>query len=260
VFDRRLRIELKTPDQIAKMRVAGAVVAEALAAMRSAVAPGVTTRQLDRIAADVIAARGGVSNFLGYHGFPATICASVNSEIVHGFPDDEPLRDGDIVSLDCGAAVDGWHGDAAITVPVGEIRPEHAELIRVTEQAMWAGIAAARVGARLSDIGHAVQTYVRSQGRYGIVEEYGGHGIGTEMHQDPHVLNHGRPGRGPALRAGMALAIEPMITLGRPQTAILDDDWTVVTVDRSWAAHFEHSIALTEDGPVVLTVLDDHRP
>ena len=254
MFDRSAkRIQIKTPEQVQKMRAAGLVVAGALAAMRAAVAPGVTTRDLDALASEHIAAAGALPSFLGYHGFPATICASVNDQIVHGFPSDVPLGAGDVVSLDCGAILDGWHGDAAITVTVGEITPTLAELLRVTEESMWRGIAAARAGARLSDIGHAIESYVRSQGRYGLVEEYGGHGIGTEMHQDPHVLNHGKPGRGPVLRAGMALAIEPMVTLGRPRTRVLDDEWTVVTADGSRAAHYEHSIAITPDGPLVLT-------
>jgi methionyl aminopeptidase len=258
MFDRSARtIQVKTPDQIRKMRRAGLVVAQALATMRSAVAPGATTRQLDKLAHEVITGAGAVPSFLGYHGFPATICASVNEQIVHGFPSDIPLQDGDLVSLDCGAVLDGWHGDAAITVPVGEVSDELAELMRVTEESMWRGIAAARVGGRLSDIGHAVESYVRSQGPYGIVEEYGGHGIGTEMHQDPHVLNFGRPGRGPVLREGMALAIETHGDLGRPRTAVLEDDWTVVTVDGSMSAHFEHSVAVTPDGPLVLTGAPD---
>jgi len=255
-----MKIQLKTPAQLELMRAAGIVVADALAAMRAAVAIGVSTAELDTIASDVIRAAGATPSFLGYHGFPATICASVNAEIVHGFPSTKPLRDGDIVSLDCGAILDGWHGDAAITVGVGDVAPELTELMRVTEESMWRGIAAARAGGRLSDIGSAVETYVRGQGPYGIVAEYGGHGIGTEMHQDPHVLNHGRPGKGPELRVGMALAIEPMVTLGRPQTEVLEDDWTVVTVDGSLAAHFEHSIAITEAGPKVLTAArDDER-
>jgi methionyl aminopeptidase len=260
VFDRRMKIQLKTPAQFELMRAAGLVVADALAAMRAAVAIGVTTRELDAIAYDVIRTAGATPSFLGYHGFPATICASVNHEIVHGFPSDDPLRDGDIVSLDCGAILEGWHGDAAITVGVGDVSPELTTLMQVTEESMWRGIAAAQAGARLSDIGHAVETSIRTRGPYGIVQEYGGHGIGTEMHQDPHVLNHGRPGRGPELRVGMALAIEPMVTLGRPQTEILDDVWTVVTVDGSLSAHFEHSIAITADGPKVLTAArDDDR-
>jgi methionyl aminopeptidase len=255
-----MRIQLKTPAQLALMRAAGLVVADALAAMRAAAAIGVTTRDLDAIASDVIRAAGATPSFLGYHGFPATICASVNHEIVHGFPSDDPLRDGDVVSLDCGAILEGWHGDAAITIGIGEVAPKLTELMRVTEESMWRGIAAARPGGRLTDIGHAIETYVRGQGPYGIVEEYGGHGIGTEMHQDPHVLNHGRRGRGPELRVGMALAIEPMVTLGRRETEVLDDDWTVVTVDGSFAAHFEHSIAITADGPKVLTApRDDDR-
>ena len=260
MFDRRMKIQLKSPSQLRLMRAAGLVVADALAAMRAEVRAGVTTRELDAIAADVIRTAGAIPSFLGYHGFPATICASVNHEIVHGFPSDEPLQDGDIVSLDCGAILEGWHGDAAITVGVGDIAPELIKLLEVTEESMWRGIEAARQGGRLSDIGHAVETAIRRRGPYGIVQEYGGHGIGTEMHQDPHVLNHGRPGRGPELRVGMALAIEPMVTIGRAQTEILDDDWTVVTVDGSLAAHFEHSIAITADGPQVLTApRDDAR-
>jgi len=258
MFDRSARmIQIKTPEQIGRMRAAGVVVAGALAQMRAAVAPDVTTRDLDAIANRWITAAGARPSFLGYQGFPATICASVNDQIVHGFPTDDPLRDGDVVSLDCGAVLDGWHGDAAITVAVGDVEPEITELMRVTEQSMWRGIAAARAGGRLSDIGHAVEAYVRSQGRYGLVREYGGHGIGTEMHQDPHVLNHGRPGRGPVLREGMALAIEPMVTLGRARTRVLDDEWTVVTSDGSLSAHFEHSIAITSDGPIVLTAPPD---
>ena len=254
------RIQLKTPEQIATMRAAGLVVAQGLAAMRDAVAPGVSTADLDAIARDVLRAAGATPNFLGYHGFPAVICSSVNERVVHGIPSDaEKLAEGDIVSLDFGAIVDGWHGDSAITVAVGEVAPEIAELSAACEASMWAGIAAARSGARLTDISHAVETSIRTAGRYGIVAEYGGHGIGTEMHMAPHILNYGRPGKGPRLTPGMALAIEPMVTAGSRVTEVLDDEWTVRTVDGSWAAHWEHTVAILDDGPWVLTAEDGGR-
>jgi methionyl aminopeptidase len=261
----QLDIQLKTPEQIEKMRAAGLVVAAALAQMRAAVSPGVTTAELDAIAESVIREAGAVPSFKGYHGYPATICSSVNEQVVHAIPSPEQvLREGDLISLDCGAILDGWHGDAAITVGVGEVRPELLRMAEVAEDAMWAGIAAAARGmlsrrGRLTDISYAVERTVRAAGPYGIVEGYGGHGIGTEMHQDPHVLNHGRPGRGPRLVAGMALAIEPMITMGSPRTVELADGWTVVTRDGSVAAHVEHSMALLEDGVWVLTAPDGGR-
>ena len=200
--------------------------------------------------------RGATPNFLNYHGFPATICASVNDEVVHGIPGDRVLREGDVVSLDCGAIVEGWHGDAAITVPVGDVGAELVELMRVCEEGMWRGFAAARLGGRVTDISHAVESYVRSQGDYGIVEDYVGHGIGSAMHMPPSVPNYGRPGKGPKLVRGLALAVEPMITLGTIETRALDDDWTVVTADGCWSAHFEHSFTLTPDGALILTALD----
>lgn len=249
-------IQIKTPDEIALMRAAGLLVGRTLERLRDAVEPGVSTADLDEIAERSIRDGGGVPSFLGYHGFPATICASVNEEIVHGIPGPRVLREGDIVSLDCGAVVEGYHGDAAVSVPVGDVPAELTELMRVCEESMWQGIAAARLGGRVSDISHAVEAYVRSQGGHGIVEEYGGHGIGTEMHQEPHVLNYGRPGRGPKLVPGLALAVEPMITMRSPATRLLPDDWTVVTADGGRAAHFEHTFTLTEDGPWVLTALD----
>ncbi|MEE6260385.1 type I methionyl aminopeptidase [Plantactinospora sonchi] len=261
----QLDIQLKTPEQIALMRAAGLVVADALARMRAAVAPGVSTADLDAIAESVIRGAGAVPSFKGYHGFPATICSSVNEQVVHAIPaPDQVLREGDLISIDCGAVLDGWHGDAAITVGVGEVRPELLKMAEVAEDAMWAGIAAAARGmlnrrGRLTDISFAVERAVRAAGRYGIVEGYGGHGIGTEMHQDPHVLNHGRPGRGPRLVPGLALAIEPMITMGSPRTVELDDGWTVVTRDGSIAAHVEHSMALLDDGVWVLTAPDGGR-
>jgi methionyl aminopeptidase len=249
-------VEIKTPQQIATMREAGLVVGETLQRLRDAVEPGVTTRDLDAIAAEHIAARGAQPSFLGYHGFPATICTSVNDEVVHGIPGGRTLREGDVVSIDCGAIVDGWHGDAALTVPVGVVPDEVTELLRVCEEAMWRGLAAARLGGRVTDISAAVEEYVRSRGDYGLVEDYVGHGIGSAMHQPPNVPNFGRPGRGPRLVEGLALAVEPMVTLGGKETDVLDDDWTVVTTDGSWAAHFEHTFTLTPQGAWVLTALD----
>jgi methionyl aminopeptidase len=265
VFRSKLEIEYKTPDQIGLMRAAGLVVADALEAMRRAVAPGVSTADLDAIAADVIRSAGAVPSFLGYHGYPATICASVNSQVVHAIPSGtQVLREGDLISLDCGAILDGWHGDAAITVAVGDVRPELRRLAKVAEDSLWAGIAAASRGltsgkGRLTDISRAVETAVKKGGRFGIVDGYGGHGIGTEMHQDPHVLNHGRPGKGPQLVPGLVLAIEPMVTLGSPRTIELSDGWTVVTQDGSVAAHVEHTVAFVADGVWVLTAHDGGR-
>jgi methionyl aminopeptidase len=247
-------VQIKTPAQLALMWQAGQVVAAALEAAAAAAAPGVSTAELDGIAAARIAAAGAVPSFLGYHGYPATICASVNDEIVHGIPGTtRVLRAGDIVSIDCGAIVDGWHADAALTVGVGDISAELTKLLADCERALWQGIAAARPGARLSDISHAVERSVRAAGEYGIVEDYVGHGIGTEMHMDPAVPNFGKPGRGPVLREGMALAIEPLLVLGSPDTRLLADDWTVVSEDGGWSAHFEHTVAVTADGPWVLT-------
>ncbi|WP_121256731.1 type I methionyl aminopeptidase [Nocardioides ferulae] len=249
-------IEIKTPEQILAMRRAGLVVGETLETLRAAVRAGVSTADLDALAEDSIRSRGATPSFQGYQGFPASICASVNDEVVHGIPGDRVLADGDVVSIDCGAIVDGWHGDAAITVAVGGVPAEVTELMRVTEEAMWRGIAAARLGGRVSDISHAVEQHVRSQGGYGILEDYTGHGIGSAMHQPPDVPNYGRAGRGPKLVRGLALAVEPMVTLGGKQTDLLDDDWTVVTRDGSWAAHYEHTFVLTERGAWVLTALD----
>ena len=260
MIGRSSSIEIKTADQIQVMRAAGRVVAVALDAMAKAAEPGVTTLDLDAIARDVLSDNRATSSFLGYHGFPAVICASVNDEVVHGIPSGRALREGDLISIDFGAIVDGWHGDAAVSVLVGEVAPEVAELSRVTEASMWAGLAQVRAGNRLTDISHAVERSIRAAGEgYGIVEEYGGHGIGTSMHMAPHVLNYGKPGKGPRLEVGMALAIEPMVTLGNPAVAVLDDDWTVVTKDGRWASHWEHTVAITEDGPWVLTALDDVR-
>lgn len=269
MFGRKSAIEIKSADQLAVMRQAGLVVARALQAIREAATPGVTTGQLDEIARDVLADHGATSSFLGYkaHGavpYPGVICASVNDEVVHGIPGTRVLREGDLLSVDFGAIVDGWNGDAAITVEVGEVAPEVHRLSEVTQAALWAGLAQARVGAHLTDISHAVESTILEGGRgsgaeYGIVREYGGHGIGSHMHMEPHILNYGAPGRGPVLRAGMALAIEPMVMLGDENVMLLDDAWTVSTVDGSVAAHWEHTVAVTEDGPWVLTALDDVR-
>jgi methionyl aminopeptidase len=260
-------IQIKTRAEIELMRQAGLVVADALAALRQAVQPGATTADLDAVARDVIAAAGATPSFLGYHGFPATICTSLNHEIVHGIPSkDVVVREGDIVSIDCGAIIEGYHGDAAVTVPVGDVSPDRLELLRVTEESLWRGMAAARLGGRLIDISRAVEDYVRSQprpggGDWGIVEEYVGHGIGTEMHQDPQVHNYVAPrmGRGPQIVEGLALAVEPMVNLGGRHTRVLSDGWTVVTQDGSPSAHFEHTFTVTEDGPWVLTDHDGGR-
>ncbi|HEV7193200.1 MAG TPA: type I methionyl aminopeptidase [Jatrophihabitantaceae bacterium] len=254
------RIQLKAPDQIAVMRQAGLVVARALREMRDAAAPGVSTADLDLVARDVLRDAGAQSSFLGYHGYPAVICASVNDRVVHGIPSPaERLADGDIISIDFGAIVDGWHGDSAITVLIGDVSDEARALSMACEASMWDGLSEARPGRRLTDISHSIETSVRRAGEYGIVAGYGGHGIGSEMHMAPHILNYGRPGKGPRLVAGMALAIEPMITLGSRATQELEDGWTVTTADGSWAAHWEHTVAIMEDGPWVLTAEDGGR-
>ncbi|WP_248583634.1 type I methionyl aminopeptidase [Nocardioides sp. InS609-2] len=249
-------IEIKTPDQIDAMRVAGLLVGSTLELLRSSVRAGVTTGELDAIADDAIRSGGGTPSFLGYHGFSGSICASVNDEVVHGIPGDRALVEGDVISIDCGAIVNGWHGDAAVTVPVGEVSAAAVKLMQVTEESMWRGIAAARLGGRVTDISHAIEQYVRSAGEFGILEDYVGHGIGSEMHQPPNVPNYGRPGRGPRIVEGLALAVEPMITLGRPDTEVLEDDWTVVTIDGSLSAHSENTFTMTPRGAWVLTALD----
>jgi len=252
-------IEIKTPAEVAVMREAGVIVGETLQILQDSAEVGMTTSGLDAIAEEHIRSRGATPNFKGYHGFPGTICTSVNDEVVHGIPGNRRLVDGDIVAIDCGAIVDGWHGDAAVTVAVGGVADEIAALMGVCEEALWRGIAAARLGGRVSDIGHAIESYVRAQpagDTYGIVEDYVGHGIGSAMHMPPNVPNHGRPGKGPKLVQGLVLAVEPMITAGSIQTRTLADDWTVVTTDGSWSAHFEHSFTLTPTGAWVLTALD----
>ncbi len=244
---------MKSPEDFDKMKVAGAVVAAVHAAVREAAAPGVSMLELDAIAHEVIRKADSRSSFLGYHGFPATICTSPNEVIVHGIPDSYKLRDGDIVSIDAGAIYDGWHGDAAFTMPIGEVSPEAKELIDVTEQGLWAGIAAARPGNRLGDVGAAISAVAAPHG-YGVVREYIGHGIGRQMHEAPDVPNYGRPGKGLKLKAGMAIAIEPMFNLGTAETSVLEDGWTVITQDGKLSAHWEHTVLITEQGPVVSTL------
>jgi methionyl aminopeptidase len=251
-------ITRKSPEQIDAMRRAGRLVGHTLSTLVETVRPGVTLTELDTLAERVIRGGGGVPSFLGYHGFPATLCLSPNSWVVHGIPNGDALTEGDILSIDCGAIVEGWHGDAAVTVPVGQVDEAARRLIETTERAMWAGIAQVRAGNRLSDIGHAVERVAAVPG-YGVVREYVGHGIGTHMHEEPQVPNYGRPGRGLRLQTGLVLAIEPMVNEGGPETRVLDDGWTVVTRDGSRSAHFEHTVAITPTGPEVLTLLDGAR-
>jgi methionyl aminopeptidase len=247
-------VRRKTPDQIARMRRAGRVVAEMHEKIREAIRPGVTTAELDAIGRQVIERRGAVSNFLGYNGtFPGVICASPNDMIVHGIPGAYRLEDGDIISIDCGAILDGWHGDAAFTAPVGEVPADVQRLIDVTEASLHAGIAQMVPGNRIGDIGHAVQR-VAEEGGYSVVREYVGHAIGTAMHEEPQVPNYGPPGKGERLKAGYVFAVEPMVNAGSPDTVLLDDGWSVVTADGSLSAHWEHSIAITDDGPEILTL------
>jgi methionyl aminopeptidase len=260
------RVELKTPAEIALMRQAGLVVAATLAAVREQAAAGMTTADLDRIARASIAAHGATSNFLDYGadshgrgGFPGVICTSVNDEVVHGIPGRRVLADGDLISVDCGAIVDGWHGDAAITFAIGSVEPQLDELVRVTDQALWDGIAAARLGGRVGDISAAIERSVEAAGPYGITDGLTGHGIGTAMHQPPWVPNRAFRGRSRRLVEGLVLAVEPMVTLGGDESRTLADDWTIVTLDGSRAAHVEHTFTLTRTGAWVLTAPDGGR-
>lgn len=260
----RKGLEVKTADQIRKMRLAGLVVAETLEMIRGQVCDAMSTSDLDETAEEYIRSRGATPSFLGYHGFKGTLCISVNEEVVHGIPGSRTVREGDLVSIDCGAIVDGWHGDAAISLIVGGREAGSARdvaLMDATEASLWAGIAALAVGSPLFDVGAAVEDCIVQAARadtatYGIVEDYVGHGIGTEMHQDPQVPNYRVRDRGPIVRSGVTVAIEPMITLGSAETDVLDDEWTVVTQDGSRAAHWEHSVAVTDAGVWVLTALD----
>jgi methionyl aminopeptidase len=243
---------IRNKDELAKMRKAGKVVAEMHEVTRAAIRPGVTTRRLDELAAEVLARRNARSNFLNYNGFPAVICTSPNDMIVHGIPGDYVLQEGDIISVDAGAIVEGYHGDAAYTAPVGEVSALAKRLIEVTERSLWAGIDQLVVGGRLNDVGRAVQTVAESEG-FSVVREYVGHAIGTEMHENPQVPNYWPGTPGPKLKAGMVYAIEPMVNVGTYETYVLDDEWSVMTDDGELSAHFEHTIAVTENGPEVFT-------
>src|SRR5437016_10313450 len=243
----------RNANEIAKMRKAGRVVAEMHQRIRERIRPGVTTRDLDKVGREVIERRHARSNFLGYHGFPAVICTSPNGVIVHGIPGKYRLQEGDIISIDCGAIVEGYHGDSAWTHPVGEISEEARRLLAVTEQSLWKGLGAMREDNRLSDIGHAVQEVAEAAG-FSVVREYVGHGIGTAMHEEPQVPNYWPGTPGPRMRTGMVFAVEPMINAGEPGTRTLADNWSVVTADGSLSAHFEHTIAVTDNGPEVLTL------
>ncbi|WP_199441767.1 type I methionyl aminopeptidase [Umezawaea beigongshangensis] len=256
-------IEIKSRGELEAMRAAGLVVARTLAAVTAQVKVGVSTAELDELAEQTIRDAGAIPSFKGYHGFPASICASVNEQVVHGIPSaTQVLAEGDLLSVDCGAILDGWHGDSAVTIGVGELSPADRKLSEATRVSMIAGIEALQPGAKLTDVSFAIESATIAAGEadgieYGIVADYGGHGIGTKMHMDPFLPNHGKPGRGPRLKVGMAIAVEPMLTLGGDDTRELDDHWTVVTADGSRAAHWEHSVAITEDGPWVLTAPED---
>jgi methionyl aminopeptidase len=243
---------IRNKDELDKMRKAGKVVAEMHEVTRAAIRPGVTTRQLDELAAGVLEKRNARSNFLNYHGFPAVICTSPNDMIVHGIPGDYVLQEGDIISVDAGAIVEGYHGDAAYTAPVGEVSAVAKRLIEVTERSLWAGIDQLVVGGRLNEVGRAVQSVAEAAG-FSVVREYVGHAIGTEMHEDPQVPNYWTGSKGPTLKAGMVYAIEPMVNVGTYKTYVLDDEWSVMTDDGELSAHFEHTIAVTENGPEVFT-------
>jgi methionyl aminopeptidase len=245
-------INLKSPREIAVMREAGRIVHEVHQALARAVRPGITTGELDQLAERLIREAGGVPTFKGYHDYPASICASVNEQVVHGIPNGKPLKEGDVVAIDLGVTYKGYVGDSAYTHPVGKVSAEVQRLLEVTAGALEEAIAVCRPGNRVGDIGHAVQRYVEAHG-FAVVREYVGHGIGASMHEPPQVPNFGQPGSGPVLKPGMVLAIEPMVNAGTWEVVLLDDKWTVVTKDRKYSAHFEHTVAITENGPTVLT-------
>lgn len=248
-----MAILIKSEAEIEKMRISGIALRKVHDAVKSAVRVGATTMDLERAAAAKVQELGVKAAFLGYHGYPAVLCTSVNNEVIHGIPSDKRvLREGDVVSVDCGVIVDGYYSDAAVTHPVGKISPAAEKLLRVTEASLYAAIEKAQVGGRLFDISNAVQTMCEAEG-YGVVREFVGHGIGKNMHEDPQVPNYGDPGKGPRLKAGMVLAIEPMINIGSPEVKVLEDGWTAITVDGSISAHFEHTVAITKAGPIILT-------
>jgi methionyl aminopeptidase len=242
----------KSPAEIEKMRAAAAIVADVLAELAALVAPGVATLDLDREAERLVRAAGAEPAFKGYRGYPSTLCAAVNDQVIHGIPSKRPLAEGDIISLDMGVKKNGFFADSAITVPVGRVSDEAQRLLRVTQESLEKGIEQVRVGGRISDIGHAIQRHVEASG-FSVVREFVGHGIGASLHEEPQIANYGDPGRGPRLAEGMTLAIEPMVNVGRPAVKMLPDGWTAVTKDGSLSAHFEHTVAVTKDGPLVLT-------
>jgi len=251
-------IQLKTKEEFAFMRKAGRVVALCLEEIKNQIKPGMSTKDLDKIAFSIMEKENAKPSFLGYHGYPAVICVSVNEEVVHGIPrEDKIIQDGDLVSVDCGAIIDGWHGDAAITIGVGNVKPEHKRLSEITEKALQVGINAAIAGKRIGDIGFAIEKFVKtfSDFKIGILEDYVGHGIGTQMHMPPSVPNYGKAGTGPEIKVGMALAIEPMLVLGSNKVHVLEDEWTVVSSYGNFASHWENTIAITENGPEILTKL-----
>lgn len=249
-------VEIKTPDEIALMREAGRIVCEILDELEKAVAPGVTTWELDQLSEDLIYKKGAKPAFKGYQKFPCCLCASINEEVVHGIPSKKrKLAEGDLMKLDFGVVYKGYYGDSARTVPVGKVTPQAQALVDATRESLYQGIAAMRAGNRIGDIGHAVQTCVEKRG-FSVVQDFVGHGIGKKLHEHPQVPNYGKPGMGMKLRPGMVLAIEPMVNAGTHKVEVLDDDWTAVTLDRKLSAHFEHTVAITEDGPQILTRLE----
>ena len=251
-------IHAKSSREIQYMRDAGRIVAQTHEELAKAVKPGVGTKELDQIAEDYIISKGAEPSFKGYRGFPAAICTSVNHVVVHGIPGLETVKNGDIISIDIGVVINGYHGDAARTIPVGEISATTEKLLQVTEESLYKGIEQTVIGNRLSDISHAVQTHAEGNG-FSVVRNYCGHGIGRSMHEEPQILNYGDPGHGPRLKAGYCLAIEPMVNVGTHGVSVLKDGWTVITNDKQLSAHFEHSVAITEDGPLILTVLDTSK-
>ena len=251
-----MAILIKSKEEREKIRDAGRIVAAILAELRDAVRPGITTAELDRLSVEALKHYGAKSSTLGYRGYPASLCTSVNEEVVHGIPGNRVLKEGDIISIDFAASYKGWHADSAITVSVGTVEPDVERLLKVTEEALYKGIAAARSGKRLQDIGRAVQQHVEGAG-FSVVRYYGGHGVGRSMHEDPQVLNYVEPhAPNNVLKPGMVIAIEPMVIMGQPDTLVLDDDWTVVTADKTFAAHFEHTVAITEGDADILTLQD----
>lgn len=251
-------ITLKSREEIEKMRVAGQVVASALTEIAASIAPGTTTLDIDRMAEVILAERGAISSFKGYRGYPNVVCVAVNEEVVHGIPSSRRLDEGDIVGIDLGAIVDGYHGDSAISIPVGKISPEAQKLLKITREALFAGIKMAVPGNRLTDISNAIQQYVEKR-RFSVVRDLVGHGIGREMHEEPQVPNFGKPGKGAVLQDGMTLAIEPMVNAGGYKVEPLWDHWTIVTKDGSLSAHFEHTVAITKNGPEILTLRQDEK-